>query len=131
CGASTRTTGRSASSSSRPRRSPTRSTRVASRPRSGQRRDGPPHAPGASLAKEASARRAGQYKRVRPSDPRAASCRQRRHPSAELGFAEREPKGASGVRVVAVIDGEHYAPVVRDALDELPYEVVAALLVGG
>ena len=34
-------------------------------------------------------------------------------------------------RVVAVIDGEHYAPVVRDALDELPYEVVAALLVGG
>jgi cyclic 2,3-diphosphoglycerate synthetase len=34
-------------------------------------------------------------------------------------------------RVLAVIDGEHYAPVVRDALDELPYEVVAALLVGG
>jgi cyclic 2,3-diphosphoglycerate synthetase len=32
---------------------------------------------------------------------------------------------------VVVIDGEHYAPVVRDALDELPYEVVAALLVGG
>jgi cyclic 2,3-diphosphoglycerate synthetase len=30
-----------------------------------------------------------------------------------------------------VIDGEHYAPVVRDALVRLPYEVVAALLVGG
>jgi predicted GTPase len=30
-----------------------------------------------------------------------------------------------------VIDGEHYAPVVRDALVQLPYEVVAALLVGG
>jgi cyclic 2,3-diphosphoglycerate synthetase len=30
-----------------------------------------------------------------------------------------------------VIDGEHYAPVVRDALVELPYEFVAALLVGG
>jgi cyclic 2,3-diphosphoglycerate synthetase len=30
-----------------------------------------------------------------------------------------------------VIDGEHYAPVVRDALAELPYEFVAALLVGG
>jgi cyclic 2,3-diphosphoglycerate synthetase len=35
------------------------------------------------------------------------------------------------VRALVVIDGEHYAPVVRDALDELPYEVVAALLVGG
>jgi cyclic 2,3-diphosphoglycerate synthetase len=34
-------------------------------------------------------------------------------------------------RVVAVIDGEHYAPVVRDALRELPYDVVAAVLVGG
>jgi cyclic 2,3-diphosphoglycerate synthetase len=30
-----------------------------------------------------------------------------------------------------VIDGEHYPPVVRDALSELPYEFVAALLVGG
>ena len=30
-----------------------------------------------------------------------------------------------------LIDGEHYAPVVRDALAELPYDVVAALLVGG
>ena len=29
-----------------------------------------------------------------------------------------------------MIDGEHYAPVVRDALAELPYDVVAALLVG-
>jgi cyclic 2,3-diphosphoglycerate synthetase len=32
---------------------------------------------------------------------------------------------------VAVIDGEHYAPVVRDALEELPYEIVACVLVGG
>jgi cyclic 2,3-diphosphoglycerate synthetase len=30
-----------------------------------------------------------------------------------------------------VIDGEHYPPVVRDALAELPYEFVAALLAGG
>jgi hypothetical protein len=30
------------------------------------------------------------------------------------------------VRALAVIDGEHYAPVVRDALAELPYEFVAA-----
>jgi predicted GTPase len=35
------------------------------------------------------------------------------------------------MRAVAVIDGEHYAPVVRDALAALPYDVVAAVLVGG
>ncbi|HKU57003.1 MAG TPA: hypothetical protein VJP41_08270 [Gaiellaceae bacterium] len=34
-------------------------------------------------------------------------------------------------RALALIDGEHYAPVVRDALAALPYEVVGALLVGG
>ena len=32
---------------------------------------------------------------------------------------------------VALIDGEHYAPVVRDALAALPYEWVGAILVGG
>jgi cyclic 2,3-diphosphoglycerate synthetase len=35
------------------------------------------------------------------------------------------------VRALAVIDGEHYASTVRDALAELPHEVVAAYLVGG
>ena len=35
------------------------------------------------------------------------------------------------MRALALIDGEHYAPVVRDALDALPYHVVAALVVGG
>jgi cyclic 2,3-diphosphoglycerate synthase len=35
------------------------------------------------------------------------------------------------VRALVLIDGEHYAPVVRDALAGLPYEVVGALLVGG
>ena len=34
-------------------------------------------------------------------------------------------------RALVLIDGEHYAPVVRDALAALPYQVVAALLVGG
>ncbi len=34
-------------------------------------------------------------------------------------------------RALALIDGEHYVPVVRDALAELPYDFVAALLVGG
>jgi cyclic 2,3-diphosphoglycerate synthetase len=32
---------------------------------------------------------------------------------------------------VALIDGEHYAPVVRDALAGMPYEWVGAILVGG
>ena len=35
------------------------------------------------------------------------------------------------MRAIAVIDGEHYPPVVRDALAALPYEFVGALLVGG
>jgi cyclic 2,3-diphosphoglycerate synthetase len=35
------------------------------------------------------------------------------------------------VRALALVDGEHYPPVVRAALAELPYEVVAAVLVGG
>jgi cyclic 2,3-diphosphoglycerate synthetase len=35
------------------------------------------------------------------------------------------------VKALAIIDGEHYAPVVRDALAALPYEFVGALLVGG
>jgi cyclic 2,3-diphosphoglycerate synthetase len=35
------------------------------------------------------------------------------------------------VKALGVIDGEHYAPVVRDALAELDYEFAAALLVGG
>ncbi len=35
------------------------------------------------------------------------------------------------MRALAIVDGEHYPPVVRDALAELPYEFVAAVLVGG
>jgi cyclic 2,3-diphosphoglycerate synthase len=35
------------------------------------------------------------------------------------------------MRALAIVDGEHYAPVVRDALGALPYEFVAAWLVGG
>jgi cyclic 2,3-diphosphoglycerate synthase len=37
----------------------------------------------------------------------------------------------SGRRAVAIVDGEHYPPVVRHALDELDDDVVAAVLVGG
>jgi cyclic 2,3-diphosphoglycerate synthase len=35
------------------------------------------------------------------------------------------------IRALAVIDGEHYAPVVRDALVALPYDFVAVWLAGG
>jgi cyclic 2,3-diphosphoglycerate synthase len=35
------------------------------------------------------------------------------------------------VRALAIVDGEHYPDVVRDALDELPYEFVAVRFVGG
>ena len=35
------------------------------------------------------------------------------------------------MRALAIIDGEHYAPVVRDALAALPYEFVAAWCAGG
>ncbi|MDX6423317.1 MAG: cyclic 2,3-diphosphoglycerate synthase [Gaiellaceae bacterium] len=34
-------------------------------------------------------------------------------------------------RALAIIDGEHYLSTVKDALEELPYEFVAAHLVGG
>ena len=35
------------------------------------------------------------------------------------------------MKAVAVIDGEHYPDVVRDALEQLPYEFVGVMLVGG
>ena len=35
------------------------------------------------------------------------------------------------MRALVVIDGEHYAPVVRDAIASLPYEVTGAWLAGG
>jgi len=34
-------------------------------------------------------------------------------------------------KAVALVDGEHYPPVVREALSELPYDFVGAVLVGG
>jgi cyclic 2,3-diphosphoglycerate synthetase len=36
-----------------------------------------------------------------------------------------------GTRAVVVVDGEHYPPVVRDALDELAHEIVAVVIAGG
>ena len=37
----------------------------------------------------------------------------------------------TGPKAVALVDGEHYPPVVREALAELPYDFVGAILVGG
>jgi cyclic 2,3-diphosphoglycerate synthetase len=34
-------------------------------------------------------------------------------------------------KALVVVDGEHYPPVVRDAIAELPYEVIGAWLAGG
>ena len=34
-------------------------------------------------------------------------------------------------RALAIVDGEHYPAVVRDAIAELPYQVVSAVLIGG
>src|SRR3978361_673671 len=61
------------------------------------------------------------------------------HPIRSRDRRVREVHGthrARGVReamtrAVALIDGEHYAPVVRDALRTLPYEWVGAIMVGG
>ena len=36
-----------------------------------------------------------------------------------------------GTRALAIVDGEHYPPVVRAALAELPYDFVAAIRIGG
>ena len=35
------------------------------------------------------------------------------------------------MRAIAIVDGEHYAAVVRHALEELPYDFAAAVLIGG
>ena len=35
------------------------------------------------------------------------------------------------MRALAIVDGEHYPPVVRDALAALPYEFAVAVIVGG
>jgi cyclic 2,3-diphosphoglycerate synthetase len=37
----------------------------------------------------------------------------------------------AGTRAIAIVDGEHYPPVVKDTIEELPYEIVAAVRVGG
>jgi cyclic 2,3-diphosphoglycerate synthetase len=44
---------------------------------------------------------------------------------------EESRRGTGPGRTVVLIDGEHYAPVVRAAIDALPHDVVAAVFVGG
>ena len=48
----------------------------------------------------------------------------------EVHDADRERGDGSHMKALAVIDGEHYAPVVRDALAALPHEVVGRLARG-
>src|SRR6476620_11817547 len=66
--------------------------------------------------------RTGADHPVRPRDRR---IREIHGTHRARGFCE------AVMRAVALIDGEHYAPVVRDALRALPYEWVGAILVGG
>src|SRR6266571_1292794 len=49
----------------------------------------------------------------------------------EVHGANRGRGDFVAVRALAVIDGEHYASTVRDALAELPYEFVGAFMAGG
>src|SRR5262249_8003421 len=49
----------------------------------------------------------------------------------EVHRAHRGRGDEEAVRAVVVVDGEHYAPVVRAALETLPYEVVGLFLAGG
>ena len=49
----------------------------------------------------------------------------------EVHDADRGRGDGEDVRALAICDGEHYAPVVRDALAALPYDVVALWLAGG
>src|SRR2546423_13073064 len=49
----------------------------------------------------------------------------------EVHDPDRGRGDGAHVRALVVIDGEHYAPVVRDALAALPYEVVAVWVAGG
>src|SRR6059058_5798755 len=49
----------------------------------------------------------------------------------EVHRADRGRGDFASMRTLALIDGEHYPATVRDALVELPYEFVGALMAGG
>src|SRR5207244_13516914 len=49
----------------------------------------------------------------------------------EVHRPDRARGDGEAVKAVALVDGEHYAPVVRDALAALAYDWVGAILVGG
>src|SRR3954469_5237700 len=67
--------------------------------------------------------------------PRPGEDHPVRHRHARVREVHGADRGRGDVatmtRAVVVIDGEHYAPVVRDAIAALPYEVVGAWLAGG
>src|SRR5581483_946586 len=66
--------------------------------------------------------RAGADHPVRPRDARV---REVHGPHRGRGHL------AAVMRAVALIDGDHLPEVVRDALHELPYDFVGAILAGG
>src|SRR5439155_23881298 len=49
----------------------------------------------------------------------------------EVHGADRERGDERAMRALAIVDGEHYPDVVREALQELPYTFVGVMLVGG
>src|SRR3954447_7097994 len=69
------------------------------------------------------------------SVPRSGEDHSVRDGHARVREVHGADRGRSDVtamtRAVVVIDGEHYAPVVRDAIAGLPYDVVGAWLAGG
>ncbi len=74
-------------------------------------------------------------RRLAPASvPRPGEARVVRARHARVREVHRRDRGrghGTHVRALAIVDGEHYATVVRDALAELPYDFVAAVLVGG
>src|SRR3954452_18191806 len=75
-------------------------------------------------------RRVAEVSVPRPGEDH--SVRDRHARVREVHGAHRRRSDVTAMtRAVVVIDGEHYAPVVRDAIACLPYDVVGAWLAGG
>src|SRR5437764_1960272 len=124
---------------SRPLRTQARPVCVAARrPLHRQRRHGVLAAPPrqhASLLQRDRVLRDARRRVAQIPVPRAGEDHPVRHRHARVREVHGSHRGRGDVaavtRAVVVIDGEHYAPVVRDAIAGLPYEVVGAWLAGG
>src|SRR3982750_4302486 len=103
-----------------------------------QRRHGVVAAPArqhASLLQRDRVLRDARGRVAQVSLPRPGEDHPVRHRHARVREVHGADRGRGDVaamtRAVVVIDGEHYAPVVRDAIAALPYDVVGAWLAGG